>query len=264
MLDGQELDAAYVCVPPHAHGGIELALIERRIPFFLEKPLGNERGTPRRILEALEGRDLITSVGYMMRYHETAQRVRELLARQQPVVARGAWLGGIPGVHWWRRKDRSGGQIVEQSTHIYDLARYLFGEVESVFCVGRRGLVTDVEGYDVEDASVCVLRFEDGLVCEISSSCAVGRKEVSLEVFTGEARAKLTGGALELTLETAEETRQMASTDDVFLKEDRAFVDAVLGGDASAIRSPYADAFRTQMVTCAANESMESGQPVEP
>ena len=29
MLDAHELDAAFICVPPHAHGGIELALIER-------------------------------------------------------------------------------------------------------------------------------------------------------------------------------------------------------------------------------------------
>ena len=39
MLDEQALNAAYICVPPFAHGDIELMLIERGIPFFLEKPI---------------------------------------------------------------------------------------------------------------------------------------------------------------------------------------------------------------------------------
>ena len=35
-------------------------------------------------------------------------------------------------------------------------------------------------------------------------------------------------------------------------------------GNGAAIKSPYGDAYCTQMVTCAANESMESGQPERP
>jgi len=264
MLDKQELDAVYVCVPPHVHGEIELALIERGMPFFLEKPLGNERETPRRILAALEGKDLLTGVGYMMRYQDTVERVRELLAGDEPVVARGAYLGGMPGKDWWRRKGQSGGQIVEQSTHVYDLTRYLFGDVESVFCMARRDLIQGVEPYDGDDASVCLMRFESGLLCEISSSCTVDRAEISLEVFTRKARAKLTGVSLDLTLALEGETTQVTGARDTFVEEDRAFVNALLGGDASAIKSPYADAFRTQMVTCAANESMESGQAEKP
>jgi predicted dehydrogenase len=40
----------------------------------------------------------------------------------------GYWVGGMPGVWWWRRRDTSGGQAVEQTIHLFDLARYLFGE----------------------------------------------------------------------------------------------------------------------------------------
>ncbi len=49
---------------------------------------------------------------------------------------------------------------------------------------------------------------------------------------------------------------------DVFAEEDRVFVNAVLSGDASAIKSPYADAIKTMALTCAAEESMASGEPV--
>lgn len=264
MLDAHELGAAYICVPPHAHGDIELSLIERGIPFLVEKPIGNDRETPRRVLDALQGSDLITSVGYMMRYRDTVRRLKEYLAQQEPVVARGAWIGGMPGVAWWRRKEQGGGQVNEQTTHVFDLARYLFGEVKSVFCAARKGLITDVDNYTVEDASICTLTFQSGLLCEITSSCAVAMGEVVLEVFTRTGRAKLEQWDLNLTMSTGGETHQHKSTEDIFLREDRIFVEAVLGGDASRIESTYADAFQTQMVTCAADESMASGEPVAP
>jgi len=264
MLDSQELDAVYVCVPPHAHGDIELALIERGIAFFVEKPIGRDRDVPRRVLAALEGKDLITAVGYMMRYRSNAERVRNYLAENEAVLARGAWIGGMPGVYWWRRKELSGGQINEQTTHIFDLARYLFGEVRSVYCAARAGLVTDVEDYSVEDASICLLTFESGLVCEISSSCAVASGEVMLEAFTRTGRARLEGWGLDLTLSDGSETHHYKSGEDIFLVEDSAFVEAVSSGDRSGIRSTYADAVRTQMVTCAADESLASGQPAVP
>lgn len=262
MLDADELDAVYVCVPPHVHGEIEMEIIERGIPFFLEKPLGNEIETPRRILAAVEEKGLPTCVGYLMRYQANVARAREFLAEHEPITARGAYLCSIPPPPWWRRKEQSGGQIIEQSTHIFDLTRYLFGEVESVCCRARGGLITGEPNYSVDDASLCSLAFESGVLCEVTSSCAFPMTEISLEVFAMGGRLKLNRWPFELTLQTPEESRSYPATSDVFAREDRVFVDALLGGDASGIRSTYADAFRTMALTCAAEESLSSGEPV--
>jgi hypothetical protein len=43
---------------------------------------------------------------------------------------------------------------------------------------------------------------------------------------------------------------------------DRTFIDAVLSGDASKIRSPYADAVRSLAFTLACNQSLDTGLPV--
>jgi predicted dehydrogenase len=45
----------------------------------------------------------------------------------------------------------SGGQLVEQSTHIVDMARYLAGEVHTVFAAGTTGAMTEIENYDIHD-----------------------------------------------------------------------------------------------------------------
>ncbi len=44
---------------------------------------------------------------------------------------------------------------------------------------------------------------------------------------------------------------------------DRAFIDAVITGDASKIRSPYEDAVKSLEFTLACNRSMETGLPVK-
>jgi len=265
MLEAQQLDTVFICLPPHAHGEPEMALIRRGIPFFVEKPVSNDLKTPLKILEAVKGKDLMTSVGYLLRYRGTVERVRQHLAGDAPVLARAGWICRMPQVRWWRQKALSGGQIIEQTTHGFDLARYLFGEAETVFCAGRKGLITDVEGYDIEDASVCVVKFESGMVCEMSSSCAVeAGGDMLMEVFCRNARLKFSGWDWNLEIEKQHERCEISSAEDVFEIEDRVWIDAVESGDAAAVKSTYEDACKTQMLTCAAERSLASGQPQKP
>ena len=36
LLAQEELDAVWLCVPPYAHGPLELAAVDRDLPFFVE------------------------------------------------------------------------------------------------------------------------------------------------------------------------------------------------------------------------------------
>ena len=44
---------------------------------------------------------------------------------------------------------------------------------------------------------------------------------------------------------------------------DRTYIEAVIKGDGSAIRSPYRDALKSLAFTLACNKSMETGMPVK-
>jgi len=50
---------------------------------------------------------------------------------------------------------------------------------------------------------------------------------------------------------------------DAGLRCDRTFIEAVITGDASKIRSPYRDAYKTLVFVLAANESMATGKTVK-
>ena len=104
----------------------------------------------------------------------------------------------MPQVPWWRRKEMSGGQAVEQTIHVTDMARYLFGDVISVYAAGRTGLMTDVPDYNIEDSSAATLVFENGLAATIFSACFLsgGRGKGGIDIFTKDMNIEYRGAQI--------------------------------------------------------------------
>lgn len=255
MYEGETLDAVFICVPPFAHTDQEVLAAERGLALFVEKPVAVALEKAEEIEAAIERHGSVSSVGYHFRYMTSTQKAKEILRDREVGLARGSWVGGMPGVHWWRVIGESGGQMVEQTTHIFDLARYMLGEVTSVHAAARTGLMTDVEDYDVHDASVTDLTFESGAIASITSACIVSAGgRVGLDLYTKEVTLRIGSGNLEILWPGRTEILQ--SGNNPYLEEDEAFLVAIESGDRSKILSPYADAVRTLKVTLAANRSI--------
>ena len=263
MYDKVKPQAVYVAVPPFAHTGMEEAAAQRGIHLFVEKPIALDRATAKRIAAAIRRAKIITSVGYHWRYHDTAVYARQALKGKAISLVMGCWNGGMPGVWWWRRMDKSGGQIVEQTTHIFDLLRYLCGDVAEVYAVGSTGCMTQVKNCDVHDSSVATLRLKSGASGCITSSCVANYGgQAGLDIITPEATFSFTGGRL--VVQEDGKTTEFHPKLNTFQEEDNAFIEAIRTGKKDKIKSTYSDALKTFLVTCAANESMESGMPVKP
>lgn len=128
MLDNEEIDACYICVPPFAHTGQEEECIERNIPFFVEKPIHLDLEKAREIAEKIKEKNLITSVGYVLRYYDIVEQLKEEIKKEKIGLVRGKYYGEVPASgkkRWIIRKEMSGGQLIEQATHTIDLIRYL-------------------------------------------------------------------------------------------------------------------------------------------
>src|SRR4051812_18544460 len=52
-LLARRLDAVWLCVPPFAHGDLELAVIRAGLPFFVEKPLAADLPVAERVAAAV-------------------------------------------------------------------------------------------------------------------------------------------------------------------------------------------------------------------
>lgn len=261
MLERGDLDAAYLCLPPFAHGEIDLAVIQRGLPFFVQKPVALDMATARQIAGAAREKGIITCVGYQLRYSGSTDAAREALAGRTIGLANGYyWCGsGRSTGHWLVQRAKSGGQLVEQATHTLDMLRYLVGEVRSVYALQDRRILTET---DCPDVNALALRFENGAVGTFTATWALHGGDWSqanlCEITFDDSRLRWTAGTLTVHEGGAprEEKRPDASID-------AAFVDAVRLNDPSLIRSSYDDAVRTLAVTLAADESARGGQPVD-
>ena len=261
MYDKEELDAVYICTPPFAHGEQERIACERGIAMFIEKPIHSELEPAVVINDYIEQTGVITSVGYHWRYGGNAQNAKAMLdAEPQILGALGYWIGGLPGTPWWRVRAQSGGQHVEQTTHIFDLARFLIGsDGKTVHGVAASGSMTDIPNYDVDDISMVNIEFQNGTVANIVSSCAMaGYGRVQLEVFC-RGLVVTVGGPNDFNRKGETEPLSSAGGQD----RDRVFIDAVKSGDGSEILSSYSDALQTLRIMLAASTSFRTGKAVD-
>lgn len=260
MLDFESPDAAYICVPPFAHGGPELACVARGIPFFVEKPLSVDLAVAEQIVSAVQESQLITATGYHWRYADTVTEAAQILADHPPRMVIGSWLDKVPPVPWWVRRDRSGGQVVEQLTHVLDLLRVLVGEVELVQAMGAQRPRLDHPGSDIDDVTVATLKMTGGALGTLTASSLLTHKHrAGLEIVTAGLALELTETELRVANNGPPYTR--APGNDAKIAVDRAFIDAVAGlGDD--VRAPYAEALRTHRLGLAVAESAATGRAI--
>jgi myo-inositol 2-dehydrogenase / D-chiro-inositol 1-dehydrogenase len=255
LLDEQRPDVAYVCVPPSAAVAICEELVERGIPFLTEKPLAaTDAAGPARVAGAIAERGLVTAVGYHLRALAPMPEIRERLTANPARLITARWLSGTPAPAWWLRESVGGGQVVEQATHFYDLARWLVGEATVVGAVSVRDEPVVPPGADVVDATAAVLRFETGAVGSFANtrrlaSAVVEFELASADLITTIRRVGDGPGTFEVSFADEGPIRTLPMGRDPYETEAEVFLDAVEAGDPGRVLSSYADALETDRLT---------------
>ncbi len=264
FLDEARPDAVLVTVPPFGHGEPEEACLEAGMPFLVEKPVHLDIDRARDIARRVEAAGLVTSVGYQERYLDIVERLEQEVAARRPGLAFGYWMGGSPR-GWWILKEKSGGQAVEQTTHVFDLARHLFGPARTVFASGISGILPRDDGRNIEDASAATVTFASGVVAVIASACYLGVGQnvpAGLDVFCRDANLRYQRRA-SLTLTTAAGSVTWRTRGDSEKAMLEGFLAAVRGKDPSAVRCPYAQGVEALELSLATNRALAAGGVVE-
>ncbi len=263
MLDKEEMEALYVCLPPDIHGEVELAACAKGLHVFVEKPIVMDMDTGMKIAAAIKEAGVISSVGYQLRYRPVADAARDFLQDKDIAMVAGIRWGGIAGgpEHWWRVMSRSGGMLHEQATHNLDFIRYIVGDVKRVYGVKALNALKEVENLDIPDAEITVMEFVNGAIGFFANSCALtkGGGVSATEIILKDILLQVSFSGIEVRPEGAATIEMPEPGMDI----DEAFVHAIRTGDRSVIRSPYDDALKTTEVTLGAIESAKTGKPVE-
>jgi len=197
----------------------------------------------------------------MWRYLDVTDRAKEELKSAGPIgMAIGQYVDPFwfPPEHWWLYKDKGGGQVIEQSTHVFDLMRYLVGDVARV-SAEIDNIIVSSERPDMtsEDFSIVLMRFKSGAMGVVYSSCASQNtfSGTAVRIIAKELALEHSGHARLLRLMRTDHIEEVRSRTDALAEEDRVFVEAVRTGDMGRIRSTFDDASKTLEVTVAANRA---------
>jgi predicted dehydrogenase len=278
MLNNEHLDAVFITTPTFLHVPMALECVNRRIHFFVEKPLGISCEDARPLLESLKREKIINMVGYMGRCIETFTRAREILKAGVlgDIVAYNATMYVSQlfkrGKGWRYKKENSGGGVViTQNSHLIDLLIWYFGEVKAV-----NGFTRSYYSSETEDFAHAYLEFKDGVTGWFDASWSVRHHrmvEISLNIEAENGTLMVNDDEVRLFLEKPAKGYQEGWTTytkpelfsgveiDVggpqYTRQDRHFVDAVIQGNPTDC--DVKTAYRAQEVTDAIYESAKNG-----
>lgn len=264
MLEAESLDALYVCTPPAFHRDDVTAAARQGVNLFIEKPVALNMADAVAMETAVQETGVIAAVGYQIRYLDTVDQVRSALQSRTIALVNAHYYFWAPGGAWARSTKTSGGQVVEQATHLVDLMRYWAGEITSVHAMYALRARAGEADFDTWDANVVNFHFESGAVGSLASTYALFPRvpqNVRIDIASNELLIRFSYDDLEI--HSPGESRSAKPTVNPTEAAAAAFLQAVRTGDRSVIRSPLSDAIKTLAVTLAANQSAETGHPVD-
>ncbi|HEX6606646.1 MAG TPA: Gfo/Idh/MocA family oxidoreductase, partial [Chloroflexia bacterium] len=187
---------------------------------------------------------LIAAVGYHWRALDTIPEVRHTLANRPARMVLGAWHDATPPPEWWRHQATGGGQMVEQATHLFDLARLLVGEASVTAGTATRYGQAAYPDADVADVSAALLRFDTEATGVFTATCLLGGVAAAQVQIVCEGLS-ITITQRSVLYDWGRERREVLTRNDPFVDEDRAFLQAVQRNEPGLLVSSYADALRT-------------------
>lgn len=266
MLDGVKLDAVWLCTPPTVRSGPIEASIERDIPVFTEKPVAGDLATAQAVAEKIERSGVPVIVGYQLRYMEIVDRVRTQIADDRISLVCSTYCcpltldyqAGRAETKWLYQKNISGGAIVDQATHSFDLMRYFIGEITSMNSIGSNYLQPKTQDHTVEDTYSVAFRFENGAAGVHGHTWCHHAWRFMLQLYGLRGAYTLMGSHQRAEWELAGGEKTVCELkDDPMLNQDRHIVEMIESGNFSQIRSSYADAVKTLALTKRCLEVME-------
>lgn len=262
MLADIAPDAVFICLPPGEHTTQAQDAAEFGSAVFVTRPVALNPAVARHTRDAIAHANVINQVGYVSRYSDATIKAKQLL-RDTPLAMGTARLAFRmkAGHPWWGDPKKSGGQIVEQATSVFDLLRYFLGEVSQVQGFGVRDVSAPAIA-DFEECAVINLRFAGGAIGTVSTTCVAAAEEGPvIELVGDDVYLKLTGD-LRVTGNIHGAKANFEGVERGYHRQIKRFLDAVEKHDQSMVLSNYADAVKTLAVTLAANLSLRSGQPL--
>jgi predicted dehydrogenase len=197
MLEQEALDAVVIASPPWLHREQLRDAIGAGAHILCEKPIATTLEDCRAMVEMAKGHPKVVQAGHSKRFETGFQRIKEIIdvgmlgdIYQMSIYwhyyipdFESGWLRKLLDFskkHWidfekkygtWRYFDprAGGGDFFDHAPHYIDLMRFLFGDIESIYCQTRRFIRSRVH----EDLAVAIFTLSNGAVAVMEKSALV-------------------------------------------------------------------------------------------
>ncbi len=265
LFEQTPLDLAVICLPPFAHRDEVECAAARGVHILIEKPIALTSADAWRMVQAAESAGIQTQVGFMYRFGAAIERLKALIESGEAGglgLMSARYFCNHLHADWWRKRDLSGGQLVEQVIHIVDLMRYVMGEARSVYSLQKNLFHNQMPDYTVEDVSGTLVDFANGGVGVIyASNGAIPNQWISdYHIVTQKITATFSDANHARLVFTGDRdnlrTEEIASEVDYYLLELLDLYRAICEGGTT--RTPIREGARSLELALAAARSAES------
>lgn len=257
-------EAIYINTPNTKHDELAILASEQRKHVFCEKPMATSVADAQRVLQAAEKNPGVFQVGHNRRFAPVYAELKRMLSETQPHSAhvkmnRGELLNPV----WTGDPKVTGGFLYETTIHMFDMMRFLFGEIASIQAVG-----SSHEYAEIDDFSALFV-FRSGLHATLASSADASwlfpfeRLEVFCHhatIVTREMESLVYSEGLD-GRQVERSMHQLAKEEKWgYLQEDRAFIDSIVEGKPAAVTAT--DGFKSVELVNAVYEAVRVGETI--
>ncbi len=180
LADRDDVDALIITTPHHLHAADTIYALNHGKDVLVEKPMATTLEDCDAMMEAARRSGCTLALGFQQRYRKNNREARRLVQEGALGQVHLVQVNMLPSVgpmmadpgfekswHWWRDA-RSVGHILNSGPHAVDLLRWIFGaEVQHVSAL----CLTTQADSPVEDTTAALLKFSNGTICALTSSC---------------------------------------------------------------------------------------------
>lgn len=260
----EAVNAVYITTPNTKHTAIAVAALSRGKHVFCEKPMATSLEDARDVLDAASRTNTVFQVGHNRRFAPVYVQLKYLIGEAEPHSAHVKMnRGELLNPDWVGDPRVTGGFLYETTIHMFDMMRFLFGDVTSVDAIG-----SSHEYAEVDDFSA-ILRFAGGTHATLASSADASWMFPfeRVEVFCH--HSTITTREMESITSSREidgrhftHSMQQLSKEEKwgYAQEDRVFIDSIADGAPVAVTA--LDGFKSVELVDACYRAVRTGERV--
>ncbi len=262
----ERADGVFITTPNTRHVPLAIAAVDAGKHVFCEKPLATTIADAETVFQKAQHSNRVFQVGHNRRFAPVYATLKQLLTEtHRPHSAhvkmnRGELLKPV----WTGDPEVTGGFLYETPIHMFDMMRFLFGEIETLHAIGSTHEYNEVDDFSV------LLKFASGMHATLATAADASwlfpfeRVEVFCHhatLVTGEMESLVTSSNLEGHF--SEQSMQQLPREEKwgYAQEDRAFVDSIVNGTPPLVTAH--DGLMSVEIANAVYESVRAGSPVQ-